>query len=51
MSANACHTSSTPCSSVIMKRVMRVSVMGSTPVCASDMKNGITEPREPITLP
>ena len=36
---------------VIINRVMRGSVIGSTPVCASDMKNGITDPREPITLP
>src|SRR5688572_16204271 len=34
-----------------MKRVMRVSVMGRVPDLASDMKNGMTEPREPITFP
>src|SRR5690554_1616174 len=51
MSSKACHTNSTPSSRLIMKRVMRGSVMGSTPLSLMDMKKGITEPREPMTLP
>src|SRR5690606_41195644 len=51
MSSNACHTSSTACSNEIIKRVMRSSVTGNTPLSLMDWKNGITEPREPITLP
>ncbi|TKS59651.1 MAG: hypothetical protein EWM72_01836 [Nitrospira sp.] len=51
MSSNACQTNSTACSSEIMKRVILTSVMGSLPVPASDMKKGITDPRDPMTLP
>ncbi len=51
ISENACHTWSTPCSSVIMKRVMRASVIGSFPLLAIERKNGITDPRDPMTLP
>src|SRR5690606_6336366 len=51
ISSNACQTSSTACSNEIIKRVMRSSVTGNTPFSLMDWKNGITEPREPITLP
>ena len=34
-----------------MKRVMRASVMGSEPLPFCVRKKGITEPREPMTLP
>jgi hypothetical protein len=44
-------TKSTASSSVIQKRVMRSSVMVSTPVSACALKSGTTEPREPTTLP
>jgi hypothetical protein len=40
-----------PCSSVIMKRVICSLVIGNTPLSASDTKSGITDPRDPITLP
>ena len=46
-------TKRTPCSSVIQKRVMRSSVIGSSfaPSAISLAKNGTTEPFEPTTLP
>ena len=34
-----------------MKRVIAGSVIGSTPVLRRSRKNGMTEPRLPITLP
>ena len=34
-----------------MKRVMRTSVMGTASGSWIDMKKGMTEPREPMTLP
>ena len=51
MSSKACQTSSTPCSRLIMKRVIRGSVIGTSPLPRTCMKNGITDPRDPITLP
>ena len=44
-------TNATAWSSVIQKRVMRSSVMVSTPVSACALNSGITEPRLPTTLP
>ena len=44
-------TNSTACSSVIQKRVMRSSVIVSTPVSACCLKIGTTLPRLPTTLP
>lgn len=46
-------TKSTPSCSVIQKRVMRVSVIGSEVAFSaiSFWKKGTTEPREPTTLP
>jgi hypothetical protein len=46
-------TKFTPCVSVIQKRVMRSSVMGSdvAPSAANFWKKGTTLPREPTTLP
>lgn len=46
-------TRSTPSWSEMLKRVIRLSVMGSSvaPSLRSLMKNGMTEPRLPITLP
>ena len=35
----------------MLKRVMAGSVIGSTPDLRRSMKKGITEPRDPITLP
>ena len=48
---SASTTKSDPLSSVIKKRVMRSSVIGSPPVGASCWKNGMTLPRLPMTLP
>ena len=50
MSSKARHTKSTACSSVIMNRVIRGSVIGSARLPATDRKKGITEPREPIDV-
>ncbi len=36
-----------PCSRVIIKRVIRLSVIGKTRFLLLDIKNGITEPRDP----
>ena len=46
-------TKSTPCCSVIQKRVMRSSVIGRSPAPSSirRRKSGTTQPREPTTLP
>jgi hypothetical protein len=45
-------TNATACGSVIQNRVIRRSVIGSSsPRSASPRKNGMTLPREPITLP
>ena len=51
ISLKECQTKLTPCSKEIIKRVILSSVMGRTPLSLIDKKNGITEPREPITLP
>src|SRR5690606_36468589 len=47
----ACITISTPPCKEILKRVISGSVMGRTPSFFLFMKNGITEPFEPITFP
>ena len=46
-------TKSTPCCSLIQNRVMRGSVIGrwSAPSSMSRLKKGMTDPREPTTLP
>ena len=50
-SASELSTKSTACSSVIQKRVIRSSVIVTTPVSACALKNGMTLPRLPTTLP
>jgi hypothetical protein len=42
---------STPSCRLMLKRVICGSVIGSTPLARRCAKNGITEPRLPITLP
>src|SRR5207244_596935 len=51
--SNERSTKSTPCCSVIQKRVMRSSVIGRNvaPSAITFLKNGTTEPRDPTTLP
>ena len=49
--ASEMRTQRTACSSVIQKRVMRMSVSGRRPVCARHRKWLTTLPRLPITLP
>ena len=44
-------TNSTPWASVIQKRVMRGSVIGTTPRCRAARNSGTTLPRLPTTLP
>ena len=34
-----------------MNLVIRASVIGNSPLSLIDIKNGMTEPRDPITLP
>ncbi len=53
MRAKFSSTKSTPCCSVIQKRVMRSSVMGRlfAPSAIRRSNSGTTEPREPTTLP
>ncbi|MNT76356.1 hypothetical protein D3C72_2153470 [compost metagenome] len=50
--SKACRTRSTAPSSVIMKRVMAVSVtVSARPDSSCSINSGMTEPREPMTLP
>ena len=51
MSSKACQTKFTPSSKVIIKRVIRTSVIGKIPSSFFFKKNGITEPLDPITFP
>ena len=50
-SASELRTKSTACSSVIQKRVIRSSVIVTTPVCACAEERRMTLPRLPTTLP